>query len=319
MANDIIKKEQGFLQDVSVELASRLENEREVFGGTFNKQRFIMNSLEALRQLEIMDKPVTPKQVSECLMKGAYLNLDFFRKECYLIYYNGRGLQFQTDYKGEIKLVKKYSIKPIFEIYAEVVRVGDEFEKTIVNGNRTINHKPKRFNDGQIEGAYAFVKYTDGSSDLVTISAKDIETIRVKYSKAPKSGAWENRYEEMCKKTALRLLCKQIQLDFTKEQYQAYNDGGDCEFNNTKHTDEIALNPFENTPHTDPDPQVIDVEVVNIPATPTDLAGEEEEPTEEEPAQLVCVECGAEVTAKVANYSLDKFGKVFCYKCQKKQ
>lgn len=32
-----------------------------------------------------------------------------------------------------------------------------------------------------------------------------------------------------------------------------------------------------------------------------------------------CAACGAEISAKVANYSVDKFGKALCYNCQKKQ
>ena len=313
MSNNLIVKEQEFLSTVSTELTQRLLKESKAVGGTFNSQRFVMNSLEALRQLELMNKPVSPKQVVDGLMKGAYLNLDFFRKECYLIYYNSKGLQFQTDYKGEVKLVKKHSIKPIYEIYAEVVRKGDDYEKIIEHGNRTINHKPLRFNNGEIEGAYAHVKYTDGSTDMVDISVKDIETIRYKYSKAPHSGAWENRYEEMCKKTVLRLLCKSIQLDFSTEQYLAYQEGGDCEFDKKTEIGEIALNPFD-TPQIieqAPEPQVVDTEVVVTPSTSEETA---EEPQEE----LKCSECGATISEKVYAFSVDKFQRPLCYKCQKK-
>ena len=312
MANDLIVKEQEFLNTVSTELTQRLINESKAVGSTFNSQRFIMNSLEALRQLELINKPVSPKQVVDGLMKGAYLNLDFFRKECYLIYYNGKGLQFQTDYKGEVKLVKKHSIKPIYEIYAEVVREGDAYEKVIVQGHRTINHKPLRFNNGKIEGAYAHVKYSDGSTDMVDISVKDIETIRHKYSKAPHSGAWENRYEEMCKKTALRLLCKSIQLDFSTEQYLAYQEGGDCEFDKKTETEEVALNPFK-TPQIEEqvsEPQVVDAEVVVTPSTSEETA---EEPQEE----YKCSECGATISEKVYAFSVDKFGCGLCFKHQK--
>lgn len=33
---------------------------------------------------------------------------------------------------------------------------------------------------------------------------------------------------------------------------------------------------------------------------------------------LICVDCGAEVPEKVRNYSLSKWGKVYCFNCQKK-
>ena len=313
MANEIMLREQQFLNTVSTELTQRLVNESKAVGGTFNSQRFVMNSIEALRQLELLDKPVSPTQVVNGLMKGAYLNLDFFRRECYLIYYKGKGLQFQTDYKGEVKLVKKHSIKPIYEIFAEVVREGDDYEKIIVQGQRTINHKPKRFNTGKIEGAYAHVKYVDGSTDMVDISVIDIEIIRNKYSKAPTSGAWVNRYEEMCKKTVLRLLCKNIQLDFSKEQYEAYQEGGVYEFDKTHQLEEKAINPFE-TPQIEEqseEPTVIEAEVVVTPSA-------SEEAVEEPKTGLTCSVCGSVISEKVYTFSVDKFGQPLCFNCQKK-
>lgn len=311
--DEIIVKEQGFLSDISDELTNRLVAESHAIGSGFNSQRFIMNSLEAIKQLDLMDKPITPKQVAECLMKGAYLNLDFFRKECYLIFYKGKGLQFQTDYKGEIKLVKKHSIKPIFEIYADVVREGDLYEKITINNQRAINHKPLRFNDGGIEGAYAVVKYTDGSSDLVEISKKDIEVIRTQYSKAPNSGAWTNRYVEMCKKTALRLLCKYIQLDFSREQFIAYNDGGDCEFSNTTQTVETAVNPFATKLITTSPPQEIETVEDEVPQTTSTVEIAEERKIT---IAKVCSSCGIEIGDRVYEFSMNKFKKPLCYNCQ---
>ena len=63
--------------------------------------------------------------VVRTLLKGAFLGLDFFNGECYAIPY-GNQCQFQTDYKGEIKLCKRYSSNPIQDIYAKVVREGDK-------------------------------------------------------------------------------------------------------------------------------------------------------------------------------------------------
>lgn len=302
MSNELVVKEKAFLDDISNELTSRLASECNALGAGFNSQRFVMNSLEVIRQCKLMDKPVTPVQVANGLMKGAYLKLDFFQNECYLIYYRDRGLTFQTDYKGEVKLAKLHSIKPIFEIFAEVVREGDEYEKVTVQSQRYINHKPKRFNNGNIEGAYAVVKYTDGSTDMVEISVEDIEKIRRTYSKAPESGAWVNRYAEMCKKTVLRLLCKNIQLDFTREQYEAYEEGGDCEFEKPKIV-EKATNPFAEN-------EVVDVEAVSALSAPDEVT----EPQEE----LKCSECGSVISDKVYSYSKNKFGKPLCYSCQKK-
>ncbi len=312
--NEIVAKEQQFLDNISIDLTNRLASESSAIGQSFNIQRFIMNSLEAVRQAKLKDKPVTPQQVANCLMKGAYLNLDFFQGECYAIFYRDRGLVFQTDYKGEVKLAKMYSVKPIYEIYAEVVREGDEYEKVTIQSQRHINHKPKRFNTANIEGAYAVVRYVDGATDMVEISTDEIEKIRRTYSKAPDSGAWVNRYSEMCKKTALRLLCKNIQLNFTTEQFKAYQEAGDCEFE--KKT--VAVNPFNTSE------QPIEAEVVDTSAEMEQIS---DEATEEkhivdvnktsEPVS-VCSVCGAEISEKVYNYSVKKFGKALCYNCQKK-
>lgn len=305
MTNELVVKEKNFLSDVSAELAKRMETELSAIGSNFNTQRFIMNSVEAVRQCKLIDKPVSPMQVVNGLMKGAYLHLDFFQGECYLIYYRDRGLTFQTDYKGEVKLAKLHSIKPVFEIYAEVVREGDEYEKVTIQSQRYINHKPKRFNNGNIEGAYAVVKYVDGSSDMVEVSVEDIEKIRNTYSKAPNSGAWVNRYVEMCKKTVLRLLCKNIQLDFTTEQFEAYQEGGDCEFEKPKII-EKAVNPFDT-------PEVVEAEVINEEVPPE----EPEQPQEQPLNEFICSKCGIEISDKVSQYSISKFGKPLCYKCQK--
>lgn len=291
-----------YLMEIQTSLADRLTNEVEALPKGFNANKFILNSIEVLKNTKLSNIP--PANIINVLMKGAYLGLDFFRQECYCIPFGGKA-EFMMDYKGEVKLAKLHSIKPVFEIYAEVVREGDEYEKVTVQSQRFINHKPKRFNNGKIEGAYAVVKYVDGSSDMVEVSVEDIEKIRNTYSKAPNSGAWVNRYVEMCKKTVLRLLCKNIQLDFTTEQFEAYQEGGDCEFEKPKIV-EKAVNPFDT-------PEVVEAEVVNEEVPPE----EPEQPQEQPLNELICSKCGVEISDKVSQYSISKFGKPLCYKCQK--
>lgn len=149
----------------------------------------------------------------------------FFNGECYAIPY-GNQCQFQTDYKGEIKLCKRYSSNPIQDIYAKVVREGDKFEEVIENGKQYVNFRPKTFSNGEIIGAFAVVLYKDGSMMYDTMSKEDIEHTRQTFSKAANSKAWKESYGEMCKKTVLRRLCKLIDLNFdTAEQCQAFEDG----------------------------------------------------------------------------------------------
>lgn len=43
--------------------------------------------------------------------------------------------------------MKQYSVRPIKDIYAKVVREGDEFEEIIEKGIPTINFRPKPFSN----------------------------------------------------------------------------------------------------------------------------------------------------------------------------
>ena len=204
-------------QSFSSALTEKLENVKEALPKDFNKARFVQNALALLNdnpQLQKYGKP----QLMAGLLKGAYLGLDFYSKECYLIPY-GDQLNYQTDYRGAKKLAKKYSIRPIKDIYAKLVREGDEFEETIVNGEQGINFKPKAFNDGKIIGAFAVCLYQDGGMIYDTMSLADLENTR-KSSKASNSPAWKNFTGEMYKKTVLHRLCKHIELDFENPTQQ---------------------------------------------------------------------------------------------------
>ena len=166
-----------------------------------------------------------------CLAKAAYLGLDFFNGECYAIPYGGN-LSFQTDYKGEIKLCKRYSKNKIKDIFAKVVRQGDFFMEEVDGGKQNVQYRPKPFSNEQMIGAFAIVVFEDGSMMYDTMSSEDIENVRNTYSKAKDSQAWKSSTGEMYKKTVLRRLCKLIDLDFDNiEQRKAYEDGGDVVFN----------------------------------------------------------------------------------------
>ncbi|MNO64374.1 recombination and repair protein RecT [compost metagenome] len=195
----------------------------------FNKTRFIQNSMAVLLETKGIEN-CSPSSVVRTLIKGAFLGLDFFNKECYAIPY-GVNVQFQTDYKGEIKLAKKYATNPIKDIFAKVVREGDEFSEEIVAGQQTVNFKPLPFNNGEIIGAFAVVLYKDGSMMYDTMSKEDIEVTRKTYSKQPNGKTWEKSTGEMYKKTVLRRLLKYIDIHFdTVQQKEAFEDASDMDF-----------------------------------------------------------------------------------------
>ncbi|MGK5512261.1 recombinase RecT [Brevibacillus formosus] len=212
-----------------------LEEKREAMPKSFNKTRFLQNCMTVLQETKDIES-CNPTSVARTMLKGAFLGLDFFNKECYAVVYKG-SVEFQTDYKGEVKLAKKYSTKPVREVYAKLVREGDEFAEEIISGNQTINFKPKPFNNGEILGAFAVVNYMDGTMAYDTMSKEEIEKIKENFSRKSKqsgeySKAWVVTPGEMYKKTVLRRLCKNIDLDFdTIEQRQVFEDAGEMDFN----------------------------------------------------------------------------------------
>lgn len=218
-------------------LTKKLTENKEALPAGFNQQRFILNCITVIQDMMKDDKKkaqlekINPETIPVCLAKAAYLGLDFFNGECYAIPYGGN-LSFQTDYKGEIKLCKRYSKNKIKDIFAKVVRQGDFFMEEVDGGKQNVQYRPKPFSNEQMIGAFAIVVFEDGSMMYDAMSSEDIENVRNTYSKAKDSRAWKSSTGEMYKKTVLRRLCKLIDLDFDNiEQQKAYEDGGDVVFN----------------------------------------------------------------------------------------
>lgn len=222
MANEVAVKFSEKLTDKLVSVENALPKD-------FNRERFVQNCLAVMNETPALAN-INPAMTIQGLLKGAYLGLDFLNRECYLIPY-GNSVQFQTDYKGEIKFTKRYSIRKIKDIYAKVVREGDEFVEEIRDGEPSIDFKPLPFNDADIIGAFAVVLYLDGGMAYEVMSVKDIQSVRNNYSKASQSKAWKNSFDEMCKKTVLRRLCKHIETSFESvEAHNAWQDGAGMDF-----------------------------------------------------------------------------------------
>lgn len=214
------------------QVSDQLELVKAALPKDFNKERFINNAIAVINNNPDLQK-CSKSSIMEGLLKGAFLGLDAMNKEFYLIPYGGVA-SFQTDYRGECKFTKKYSVQPIKDIYAKVVRKGDEFTEKIIDGLATIDFKPMPFNDDEIVGAFAVCMFKDGTMIYETMSLKDIQNVRNNYSKASQSKAWKYSFDEMAKKTVLRRLCKHIDTDFESvEARNAWEDGSGMEFTNS--------------------------------------------------------------------------------------
>lgn len=239
------------LKNAYTHLESFLQTKAAALPKDFNQTRFLQNCMTVLQETKDIEK-MHPVSIARTMLKGAFLGLDFFNRECYAIPY-GNQLQFQTDYKGEIKLAKKYSINKIKDIYAKVVREGDKFEEKVVDGKQYVNFEPIPFNDGEIIGSFAVVLFEDGSMMYETMSKAEIEAIRENFSKAKNSLAWTKTPGEMYKKTVLRRLCKLIEKDFDSAEQRDtyYKEVTDADFDQEK---TIEVSPFDGV--------VIDADVV---------------------------------------------------------
>lgn len=234
--NEIAKTFSEALTDKLISVESALPKD-------FNKERFVQNALAVINEKPELAK-INKAQLMSGLMRGAFLGLDFYNKECYLIAY-GNSIQFQTDYKGDRKFVKKYSMRPILDTYAKVVREGDVFVEKIIDGKATIDFTPKPFNNGEIMGAFAVCLYKDGGLQYEVMTTEQINDVRNVYSKASNSKAWKYSFDEMCKKTVYRRLCKSIDCDYeSTEARAAWEDGSDADFTVNKERSSEVVDVF---------------------------------------------------------------------------
>jgi len=199
-------------EELGMVLASELErpNVMDALPSDFNRARFIQNTVALVQENEQLSRMPQAKLVP-ALLKGAYLGLDFFNKECYAIPY-GQTVQFMPSYTGMVKLAKKFSKRPLIDIYAHIVRDGDEFESGVEDGHEFVRFKPKPFNEGPIVGAFAVAQFYDGGIKVETMSKSQLDAVK-RMSKAQSGTAWKFFPDQMYLKSCIRRLCKGIDLD----------------------------------------------------------------------------------------------------------
>lgn len=198
--------------DLSIVLASELERPSvtDALPSDFNKARFVQNTVALVAENEQLARMPQAKLVP-VLLKGAYLGLDFFNKECYAVPY-GQQLQFTPSYKGMVKLAKLYSKRPLTDVYAHVVRDGDEFESGMEDGHEYVRFKPKPFNDGAIVGAFAVAQFKDGGIKVEVMNKAQLDAVK-RMSKSQSGTSWKFFPDQMYQKSVVRRLCKNIDLD----------------------------------------------------------------------------------------------------------
>lgn len=247
----------------STQLTDKLISMEDALPKDFNRERFVQNALSVLNDKPELKK-INPAQLQLGLLKAAMLNLNYANKEFYLIPY-GPSVQFQIDYRGMQKVAKAYSVRPIKDIHAEVVRDGDYFEYSIVDNRANITFKPKPFSNADILGCFCYIEYEDGSVEVTRMSTEEVQDVRNNYSNAKNSKAWQKSFDQMMLKTVIRRALKTVELDF--ESYDArktWEEESDMNFV-TKPINTEVSNPFEQAPEVQAEATVIEPEEVELP------------------------------------------------------
>jgi recombination protein RecT len=220
------KNEVATKDTFSGQLSTALAEVKDALPKDLNVARFVNNAVAVMNentQLQDFAKANGTSQIKAGLVKGAYLGLDFMNKEAYLVPY-GKQLNFMKSYTGAVKLCKKYSIRPLKDIYAKLVRDGDDYQIEIINNEPKITFKPKPFNNGKIQGAFAVALFEDGGIQYEEMSLKELEKVR-SCSKQKSGTVWNLWTDQMYLKTILHRLTKRIEIDFDNaEQYKYFNE-----------------------------------------------------------------------------------------------
>lgn len=174
-----------------------------------------------------------PQKVAQILYNEATLGLDPYMNDFYIIPYKKKDKnnkwvvnaekepEVRRDYKADIKLMYKYSIRPVKNIFAEVIYDDDvyTFDKY---GFFTHERNPFKSEEGrELVGAYAVVVFENGIIHTEFISPSDIERSKAKstsYQSDIKNNTtyspWNTNPKAMWKKTAIKRLVKWVPLGF---------------------------------------------------------------------------------------------------------
>lgn len=131
--------------------------------------------------------------------------------ECYFVPYGGH-CQFQIGYKGYIALARRTG--ELKNIYAEVVREGDDFRVEYGLEPKLI-HIPRMDNEAaKVTHVYAVARYKDDGFNFIVLTSNQVDKLRKRNAsqKDSRSGAWATDYEAMAKAKAIKQLSKYMPL-----------------------------------------------------------------------------------------------------------
>ncbi len=148
----------------------------------------------------------TRESLYSCIIDSAQIGLEPDGRNAHLIPY-GNKCTLIPDYKGLVQLA--YRNDRVSNIHADVICKNDDF---IYNMGRIERHSFKLDEDrGNVIGAYAYCRFSDGSEKYELMSIKELDAIRAR-SKSGNNGPWVTDTNEMYKKTVFKRMSKWLPL-----------------------------------------------------------------------------------------------------------
>lgn len=203
--NDIDSVMRGMLSQVQMAAPKHLDSDRMI--------RLALTSIKKNKDLMACFQK-NPSSVLASFMESVQLGLEVdTRGLAYLIPYSGV-CTFQVGYKGLISLAMRSG--KLRNIYAEVVYESEKSNVNIELGlSRNLTHKfdftvPR---DGKLILAYAVAVFLDGSTHFEYAQQHHIDKAKkTSMGAGSQHSPWNTHTEEMWKKTAIKKLCKYLDL-----------------------------------------------------------------------------------------------------------
>lgn len=183
--------------------------------GFMTQQERLLTCYEVARRRnpELLD--CDPKSVVLALAMASSLGMlpNTPLEHCYLIPYDNKKAgkkeaQLQVSYKGLIYLADNTSR---FEMVRGVTVYSNDLFDIDEGTAPRIMHKPTLKDRGEIIGAYGIVTYRGGSTQFRWLDKDQLDKRRAK-SAAKSNGPWVDWEKEMCDKTGLKYVLKQVPL-----------------------------------------------------------------------------------------------------------
>lgn len=171
---------------------------------------------EALVRFALMDmdgekgaklRACTPQSIYLGLLACAVTGLEpgALKGEAFLVPYAGVA-QFMIGYRGIIKQARRS--REVVAIWANVVFERDELELDLGSKNHLV-HRPALRDRGDIIGAYAIARMTNGQDEIEWMDRVDLEAVKDAGNKGP---AWKDWEDQMWRKAPYRRLGKRLPL-----------------------------------------------------------------------------------------------------------